>query len=72
MITEDIFVEEDDPEGDQRILKNAAVTQLSVVKPKWEWDFFGDNKIVFALPNVSWWQRMTTRFFFNSKWRRTL
>ena len=37
----------------------------------WEWDFFGDKTINFALPRkVSAWKRFWTKIFFGSKWKR--
>lgn len=69
MEDEEIYIEEEDPVGDQ-ILQQAANYEYVVRNYMWHWDLFGDNNVVIKMPGVSWWQRFWTKVFFLSKWTK--
>lgn len=69
METEDIFLDEYDP--DDQIVSKIKEETIKLIPNKWEWDFFGNGVMIFALPSeASWSQRFWTKRFFNSKWKR--
>lgn len=40
-------------------------------KPKWLFDMYGDNQIVFELDiHVPWWKRWITAIFLGSSWKK--
>ena len=59
--------------GDDGIMR-PYTTKLTIPKPIWEWDLFGQRQMVVTmtdtLPQPTWYQRLMTKILFGSTWTK--